>query len=592
MKLRFPFLFAALGAWLALAPAGALHAQTATTPDNTDKTDSVQASPAAEPVAPSTPASVPAPAPAPVPEPVPAPAPVAQPAPSAAPVWIDRGQVTIFGDNVTIREDERASEVTAYGGNVNVLGRVEGKVVAWGGNVKIEGHAGSVTAVGGNLSLGPKAEVAGAVALVGGHVNNPHRVPLRSNPLELAHHLPAPPDILSWLGDTLLHLRLLSPHVAWPWYVFGVCILFYLLLAAVFRRGVNACAESLEERPGTTLATALALLPLLPLFTLLLICTVIGIALLPFLAVALLFAAVFGKAAVLAFLGRSLLRASGFGESAGQAWLTVLIGAVLMAVLYCVPWLGLLLWALTGWIGLGMVVATILEKRRREKAAAAAVAQASRAAAQPVAAATPGSVAPAVAAAPLPASVSSAPVVTAAVAGPDLMDFPTTASAPAAAPAAAPAGAAVPPPPAPPLPPPLATPAAPATAEATLPRAEFGVRLAALLIDLVLVGAVGGVSMAFAILPFPLLFGCYVFAFWLWRGTTIGGIVFNLKVARLDGRPVDAATAAVRTLVAFLSVIPAGLGFLWCLWDDERQTWHDKVAGTVVVRVPKATPLV
>ena len=590
MKLRSPLLFAALGAWLALVPVGALHAQAASNPENTDKTDSVQAAPAAEPGAPSTPAAAPAPAPASVPTPAPepaaaaVPAPVpAQPAPPPAPVWIDRGQVTVFGDNVTIREDERASEVTVFGGNVTVLGRVEGKVVAWGGNVKIEGYAGSVTAVGGNLTLGSKAQVAGAVAMVGGHVNNPHRVPLRSNPLELAHHLPAPPDILSWLGDTLLHLRLLSLHVAWPWYVFGACILFYLLLGAVFRRGVNACAESLEERPATTLATALALLPLLPLFTLLLICTVIGIALLPFLAVALLFAAAFGKAAVLAFLGRGLLRAFGLGESAGQAWLTVLIGAVLMAALYCVPWLGLLIWALTAWIGLGMVVATILEKRRREKAAAAA-AQASRVAAQPVAAAVPGAVAPVAAAAPLPANVPPAPAVAAAVAGPDLMESFTT--------AAAPTGAAVPPPSAPPLPPPLATPVSPAVAEATLPRAEFGVRLAALLIDLVLVGVVGGVSLAFAILPFPLLFGCYVFAFWLWRGTTIGGIVLNLKVARLDGRPVDAATAAVRTLVAFLSVIPFGLGFLWCLWDDERQTWHDKVAGTVVVRVPKATPLV
>lgn len=567
MKLRFPFLFAALGAWLALVPVGALHAQTTAAPENSDKTDSVQAAPATEPVA--------APAPAPA-----APTP---PPPPPPPVWIDRGQVTVFGDNVTIREDERASEVTAFGGNVTVRGRVEGKVVAWGGNVKIEGYAGSVTAVGGNLSLGPKAQVAGAVAMVGGHVSNPHRVPLRNNPLELAHHLPAPPDILPWLGDTLLHPRLLSPHVAWPWYVFGACILFYLLLAAVFRRGVNACAESLEERPGTTLATALALLPLVPLLTLLLICTGIGILLLPFLAVALLFAAVFGKAAVLAFLGRSLLRAFGLGESVGQAWLTVLIGAVLMAVLYCVPWLGLLIWALTAWIGLGMVVATILEKRRREKSAAAA-AQASRVATQPVASVAPGAVAPVAATAPLPVGVLPSSSAAAAVAGPDLMESSTTAPAPA--------GAAAVPPSAPPLPPPLATPVAPAVVEATLPRAEFGVRFAALLIDLVLVGAVGGVSMVFAILPFPLLFGCYVFAFWLWRGTTIGGIVFNLKVVRLDGRPVDAATAAVRTLVAFLSVAALGLGFLWCLWDDERQTWHDKVAGTVVVRVPKATPLV
>jgi uncharacterized RDD family membrane protein YckC len=494
-------------------------------------------------------------------------------------VWIDRGQVTVFGDNVTIREDERASEVTAFGGNVTVLGRVEGKVVAWGGNVKIEGYAGSVTAVGGNLSLGPKAEIAGAVGMVGGHVHNPHRVPLRNNPLELMHHLPAPPDILPWLGDTLSNVRLLSPRVAWPWFAFAACLLFYLLLAAVFRRGINACAESLEERPGSTLATALVL----PLFPLLLICTVIGIVLLPFLAVVVLFAGFFGKAAVLAFLGRSLLRAFGAGESVGQAWLTVLMGSVVLALLYCVPWLSLLIWALTTWVGLGMVVATILEKRRREKAAAAEAAQALRAARSPVAAAPAVVDVASVAsvAAPMAAGVAPVPVVAAAAVAPDRMD--------SAASAAVPAGVVVPPvTPPPPLPPQVA----PAVAEATLPRAEFGVRFASLLIDAVLVGAFGGMSLAFAILPFPLLFGVYVFAFWLWRGTTIGGIVLNLKVVRLDGRPVDAATAAVRTLTAFLSVAALGLGFLWCLWDDERQTWHDKVAGTVVVRVPKATPLV
>jgi len=48
----------------------------------------------------------------------------------------------------------------------------------------------------------------------------------------------------------------------------------------------------------------------------------------------------------------------------------------------------------------------------------------------------------------------------------------------------------------------------------------------------------------------------------------------------------------VRALVGYLSVAAAGLGFLWCIWDSEQQTWHDKVAGTVVVRTPKGTSLV
>ena len=34
------------------------------------------------------------------------------------------------------------------------------------------------------------------------------------------------------------------------------------------------------------------------------------------------------------------------------------------------------------------------------------------------------------------------------------------------------------------------------------------------------------------------------------------------------------------------------LGFLWIAWDAERQAWHDKIAGTVVLKLPRGTPLV
>jgi uncharacterized RDD family membrane protein YckC len=55
---------------------------------------------------------------------------------------------------------------------------------------------------------------------------------------------------------------------------------------------------------------------------------------------------------------------------------------------------------------------------------------------------------------------------------------------------------------------------------------------------------------------------------------------------------VDWATSIVRALACFLSLFAAGLGFLWIIWDPERQAWHDKIAGTVVVRVPRGVSLV
>ena len=76
------------------------------------------------------------------------------------------------------------------------------------------------------------------------------------------------------------------------------------------------------------------------------------------------------------------------------------------------------------------------------------------------------------------------------------------------------------------------------------------------------------------------------------KGTTIGGVICGLKVVRLDERPVDWGTAIVRTLGCFLSLAVVGLGFIWVAIDDERQSWHDKIAGTTVVRVPPGASLV
>ena len=47
----------------------------------------------------------------------------------------------------------------------------------------------------------------------------------------------------------------------------------------------------------------------------------------------------------------------------------------------------------------------------------------------------------------------------------------------------------------------------------------------------------------------------------------------------------------MRALGCFLSFAVFGLGFIWVAIDDDRQSWHDKIAGTTVVRVPKGVSL-
>ena len=82
----------------------------------------------------------------------------------------------------------------------------------------------------------------------------------------------------------------------------------------------------------------------------------------------------------------------------------------------------------------------------------------------------------------------------------------------------------------------------------------------------------------------------YRVALWSWKATTVGGIICGLRVVRMDGKPLPFTAALVRGLASILSAAAAGLGWLWILWDPERQAWHDKIAGTVVVRVPAGWP--
>ena len=123
-----------------------------------------------------------------------------------------------------------------------------------------------------------------------------------------------------------------------------------------------------------------------------------------------------------------------------------------------------------------------------------------------------------------------------------------------------------------------------------LPRAGFGIRMGALLLDLILIGIVlhqlpdhGDVHL--------IALAAYGAVMWKLKGSTIGGIICGLQVVRADGRPIDWPTAIVRALGCFLSLAVVGLGFIWIAIDHDHQAWHDKIAGTVVVRAPKGASL-
>jgi uncharacterized RDD family membrane protein YckC len=82
-----------------------------------------------------------------------------------------------------------------------------------------------------------------------------------------------------------------------------------------------------------------------------------------------------------------------------------------------------------------------------------------------------------------------------------------------------------------------------------------------------------------------LLSAVYFIGFWTWRGQTPGMMLLGLRIARdADGTPPGLARSILRYVGYVISTIVLFIGFIWVAFDRKKQGWHDKIAGTVVVR--------
>jgi uncharacterized RDD family membrane protein YckC len=122
------------------------------------------------------------------------------------------------------------------------------------------------------------------------------------------------------------------------------------------------------------------------------------------------------------------------------------------------------------------------------------------------------------------------------------------------------------------------------------PRASFGLRLVAIIIDVVILtivelvlfgitGRVGGQALGTLI-----SLGFFTYFEGSPSGQTPGKRAMGIRVIDYqNGGPLGYGRALLRWVCRIISAIPCGLGYLWMLWDSERQTWHDKIAQSVVV---------
>ena len=123
------------------------------------------------------------------------------------------------------------------------------------------------------------------------------------------------------------------------------------------------------------------------------------------------------------------------------------------------------------------------------------------------------------------------------------------------------------------------------------PRASFWRRFGAYFLDSILIGIVVGILSA-ALKTTGYFVGIAIgLAYFVYfegspSGQTIGKRVLDIRVIDYaTGGPLGYGKAFLRWIGRIVSGAICALGYLWMIWDKEKQTWHDKIAGTVVVPV-------
>jgi uncharacterized RDD family membrane protein YckC len=76
-----------------------------------------------------------------------------------------------------------------------------------------------------------------------------------------------------------------------------------------------------------------------------------------------------------------------------------------------------------------------------------------------------------------------------------------------------------------------------------------------------------------------------VLVFWIYKSATPGKMVTNLTIVDAEtGYKPSTGQFIGRYFAYYVSIIPFLLGIIWVGIDKRKQGWHDKLAGTVVIR--------
>jgi hypothetical protein len=261
------------------------------------------------------------------------PEPPAPPAHSDDDTWVETdsrrhrgGRVRVGGD-IEVREGETVGDaVVAVFGSVDVDGRVDGDVVAVGGQVQLGPHAdvrGNVVAVGGQVERDPGAQVHGDINEVRIGFPNVGVGPLvRFRPWYGGWH---------WFSDGFSASASLFASLLRMAVIAIICLLFVAVAPVPVRRAAYVVDESPWLAALTGLSVQILFVPLLIITVVVLAISIVGIPLLllvPFAILALLVAMVIGFAGACCSIGGWVTRRSSSGRLTLLA--TLVVGLVLV----------------------------------------------------------------------------------------------------------------------------------------------------------------------------------------------------------------------------------------------------------------------
>jgi uncharacterized RDD family membrane protein YckC len=474
------------------------------------------------------------------------------------------------GQDFTLAAGDAVRNAIVIFGNATIAGEVDDNVVVVLGSVRLASTAivrGSFTAVGGPVTAESGVTVMRDFAVIGGTFNAPPDFTTGGEQVVIGGGVLGAwlEGLVPYLTRGLLWGRLIVPDLPWVWAVVALFFMLYVGVGLLFDSPVRACTATLAVKPLTAFGAGLLVLLLIGPICLLLAVSVVGIAVIPFVLFALVGGWIIGRVAVARWIGLSVF-AEDDPENRVHALLSIVIGFVLISIAYMVPVVGIATWAIIGVLGLGASTMAFIAAYRKENPRPVEPARSVAAPPPPVPATYFGSDD----AGPAPSLLPSASF--SATERPPAMAFAsaTDSGAPAAA---------------------IPLPTVPPSVVAAMPKAAFRDRLAAFVLDLILLVVVVNILRADPDeMFFPILLAYHIAA-WTWKQTTVGGVICQLRIVRTDGAPLTFADALVRGLAAVFSIAVFFIGALWTLRDPDRQAWHDKIAGTYVVKVPRNLPL-